>query len=245
MVRTHDVFYLNEDRKETPKEYFKFLARNISIDYGELQNLEIVDVGCATGEFIYYMKKEFPNNQFTGIDILPELLEKAKEINEDQTFIDLNINAPNFNFKKKFDFVFMNGVHSIFDDVEPWLSNLLSLRKENGYVYLFGIFNPEDLDVLIKSKKSIQIDIWETGWNLFSLATMKHEIEKHGLSYEIIPWDLMIDLNKSDDPLRTWTLKLNAEGKRLVVNGLQLIHNFYLIKIGKRGDLNEKKYRSI
>ena len=38
----------------------------------------ILDIGCATGDFLYYLKGLYPDGEFTGIDVMPELLEQAR-----------------------------------------------------------------------------------------------------------------------------------------------------------------------
>ena len=74
--RTHDKLYLNEVRKDTPKEYFKFIVKNLSFN---LNNKNVIDIGCATGEFLHYLNKLFPNAKLYAADIDKELLVKAQE----------------------------------------------------------------------------------------------------------------------------------------------------------------------
>lgn len=233
MKRTHDFLYLKEIRKDNPKEYFKFLADNFKRDSKRKKHLDILDIGCATGEFIYFMRKEFPENNYIGMDILPELLDVAQQNNPEQEFIKYNINSSDSLLNSKFDFIFMSGVHSIFDETEVWIENLSTLLKNDGEIYLFGIFNPENLDVIIKSRTSNSDEEWETGWNLFSIETIRKQFDKKNFVCEVLPWNINIDIHKSsEDPLRSWTM-LCKDNNRIIVNGLQLIHHFYLIKIKK------------
>lgn len=75
--RTHDEFYVNEKRHREPKEMFKFIIEEFSSK--ELnQNLDICDAGCANDEFLYYLDTK-SNFNLHGIDILPQLIKKAKE----------------------------------------------------------------------------------------------------------------------------------------------------------------------
>ena len=79
VIRDHDKFYLNEDRKLNTKEYFKFIVNHSSefINYVP-HNLSILDIGCATGDFVFYLSKTFPQAKLVGIDVMQDLLERAK-----------------------------------------------------------------------------------------------------------------------------------------------------------------------
>ncbi|MDE6906520.1 MAG: hypothetical protein K2P76_16640 [Lachnospiraceae bacterium] len=100
---------------------------------------------------------------------------------------------------------------------------------------VFGIFNPEDIDVLIKSRKAgKKEDVWKSGWNYFSKKSMEDYCENRNLKYQWIPFHFCLDIEKHKDaPLRSWTIDL-PEGEKMIVNGLQLVHHFYLLKITKQ-----------
>ena len=56
--RTHDSLYLEENRYENTKEMFKFIFKNaFPKKIHKIQNEDILDIGCAAGEFIYFLKK--------------------------------------------------------------------------------------------------------------------------------------------------------------------------------------------
>jgi ubiquinone/menaquinone biosynthesis C-methylase UbiE len=74
-ARTNDLLYLHEDRYETPKEYFKFIDTFFAC---QAHTESVLDVGCATGEFLYFLRKKYASLRCHGIDIVPELLAKAK-----------------------------------------------------------------------------------------------------------------------------------------------------------------------
>ena len=61
-VRTHDEVYLRRDRYDEPLEIFKFAANIIEKRLpkafsGDCLSLDMLDVGAATGEFLYYLIK--------------------------------------------------------------------------------------------------------------------------------------------------------------------------------------------
>lgn len=225
--RTHDKFYLNENRKENPKEYFKFIIA-IASDVLGRSSVEIAEVGCATGDFAYYLRSVYPTIQLDAFDIDEELLARAREEVPGVVF-DL-VNIAQRPLSKRYDAVFMNGVHSIFDDLN-WLEHLLASVKPGGSLFVFGLFNPEDLDVMIKSRPSCTNGAWETGWNVFSRKTVANAAAAAGAGVKFHDFTIGIDLPKvSKDPLRSWTERL-VTGERLIRNGLQLINTLSLMEV--------------
>lgn len=228
--RTHDKFYLTENRKNDPKEYFKFIAE-IAKPLLAVGTPKVIDIGCATGDFVYYLRNEFPNIQLTGMDIDEELLDRAKQEVEGVTFIQGDITKDVI--EEKYDAIFLNGVHSIFDNF-MWLENLVSLMSgSHARVFVFGLFNPENLDVLIKSRPAATEGKWETGWNLYSKKTVSSFLQEKGYHSHFYDFELKLDLDKKpDDPLRTWTERLE-DGRRIIINGLQLVNTLSLLDVSK------------
>ena len=231
VVRDHDKLYLAEDRKDTPKESFKFLA---ACAKGFLQSRpqpRIIDVGCATGDLLYFLANRYPQAQLTGMDVMPELIERARTAVPTASFVEGDIYTGNGVPTETFDAVLMSGVHSIFDRHEPWLDQLLKLAGERGRVFVFGIFNPENLDVLIKVRASGSQGPWQSGWNLVSKDTVGGYLRAKGRTFRFHDWEIPLDLPPHpDDPLRSWTVRLE-NGRRQIVNGLQLIPTFSVLEI--------------
>ena len=230
-IRDHDRLYLNENRKYTPKEYFKFIGDHVSDSVGSLEKPMMVDVGCAAGDFAYYLGNRFPQACVTGIDIMPCLLEKARTENPEMNFLLADICDKSSLPSMKFDFAFMCGVHMIFDEPTDWLENFVNLLRPSGRGFVFGMFNPEDIDCLIRVRPSGSTGPWQRGWNLVSITTMKHHLDQLSCRYEFSKWTIGIDLPRhSDDALRSWTFK-DEHLNRLIVNGSQLLHPLHLLEI--------------
>ena len=106
IIRTHDDFYLKDKRKEKTKEYFKFLYKILNKNTKiNSKNTNIIDIGCATGELIYYLKKKFKNANFYGLDVHPKLLDYAKK-DPDLSDVDFSvgniINTPKRSIKQNY-----------------------------------------------------------------------------------------------------------------------------------------------
>ena len=230
LIRNHDKFYLNEDRKNNPKEQFKFLFKK-SLEEKNLQSLKICDIGCATGDFLHYLSKSTNNVDLFGIDIRKDLLLKAEKEVKNCNFILGDISNLETLPKMKFDIAYMTGVLSIFDNYKKVLENFLGLIKSGGHGYIFGLFNPYDIDALIKVRKSTNGDEWESGWNLFSKLSISKFLKEKNIEHKFFDWNIDIDIPKhEDDPLRSWTFK-DEEKSRVTINGIQLIHTFSLLEI--------------
>lgn len=102
-----------------------------------------------------------------------------------------------------------------------------------------SIFNPEDLDVLIKSRKLCEnANVWETGWNTFWIRSVAEYCRELGYQQGFLTFSLSLNIPKhKDDPLRSWTIDLK-DGKKMIVNGLQPVHNFYLVKLRKKENVD-------
>ena len=80
-IRIHDKFYLNSNRYNKPKEYFKLLHKILKKKVKKSKKYELLDVGCANGELLFYLDKQFSNVNFTGVDIRKDLIDLAKKKN--------------------------------------------------------------------------------------------------------------------------------------------------------------------
>ena len=136
--------------------------------------------------------------------------------------------------EKSFDVITLLGVLSIFDDVEPALTNLIRWTKPNGKLFIHGMFNPENIDVFLKYRSSDDYgdQIFESGWNIISQNTIKNILNKNGItSFVFHKFDISIDIPKNvGDSVRSWTEQMD-NGKRIITNGLCLIQPHYLLEI--------------
>lgn len=236
IVRDHDKLYLSEHRYDDPKEMFKFMVHCVEQDgRALLAGAVVCDVGCAAGELAYYLRKTWPQTRVIGYDLLPELVERARNVVEGAEFNTGSALDPGLMPESFADVIFMSGVLSIFDDYKVALTNLVSWLKPGGRAIVFGVFNPEPVDVIIRSRASEAGDDtpWETGWNVFSTQSIRGFLGKSPARPEVAfyPFRLPFDLpQNADDPLRSWTIPL-ADGNRMIVNGLCLVHHFMALEI--------------
>ena len=245
IVRTHDSLYLNENRYDDPKKIFiqigelireYFLSNHDDDGSGKA----IVDVGCAAGEFAYYLNGIFPKANISGYDLLPELIDKAKKKVSNASFYSGSILDQSIIETSGYDVVTCTGVLPIFDQFEPVISNLLKWSKPGGGVYIHSLFNEHPVDVLIKYclSEDYGANIYESGWNIFSKNSIStwldKKIEQGEVSrYKWHDFVMPIDLAKQQDVIRSWTEK-DSNKKRILTNGLCLNQPHGILEIYRK-----------
>jgi trans-aconitate methyltransferase len=78
--RLHDSLYLKENRYDKSKESFKFLINLLKKKIKKNKRYSLIDVGCANGELIFQLEKNFKNLDITGLDVRKDLIDKAKKM---------------------------------------------------------------------------------------------------------------------------------------------------------------------
>lgn len=228
-ARLHDEIYLKESRYDNPKDSFKFLIKILKKNIDPKKIYDVLDIGCANGELLFQLNKNFKNLKLSGYEIRKDLLAKAKKQNSDQiTFKCVDINKK-FNSNKKFDIILCSGVLSIFDSLDAFKKNINKLSKKNSSIFLFGNFNDYDYDVMIKYvDKNKNKNILQTGWNIWSLKTIrslfknrKIKLYRFYIKKKISP--------RTNDLIRSWTFKY--KGKNHFMNGLMFIQNQMWIQL--------------
>jgi SAM-dependent methyltransferase len=232
MDQSRDV-YLKESRYDRPKEIFKRLAA-LAGESGLLKTgARVADIGCAAGEFLYFLSKTHPGAHYAGWDALPELVDKARRMVPEVEFSTGSVLDGALAPQASFDVLFLNGVMSLCDDFRPVLDNVLRWTRPGGRLYIFEIFNPHPLDVFLRFRRAGD----ESGdgmghWNILSRQTVGAFLDEIAGrdSYRFIPFEMSFDLAADpDDAVRTWTWLV--DGRRLFTNGLSMLLNLEVLEI--------------
>ncbi len=232
-----EEIYLKENRYDNPKEISKQLLKCVPSQILELENPRFCDVGCAAGEFLYFLKKE--NNgkgEYVGVDVVPSLLEKAAGMVEGGSFHEMNVDDPKQSLPGKFNLITMTGVMSIFEEPNPSLNTCLKAMADRSCLVIGGLFNENPIDVVLRYKRANKDDApWETGWNTFSKATMEKHVREYdsSLAMQWVDFKLPFAIDKdSVDPMRSWTV--SHEGNpNFMVNGANILVDFKFLIIKK------------
>lgn len=101
---------LDWESKEAQELRFKTL-----IEYFNMESSILLDVGCGLGSLAEYIDNQNINLYYIGIDIMPEMIERAKA----KTFKNIN---PQFmtldffgrtNIEKEFDYIYSSGIFNL------------------------------------------------------------------------------------------------------------------------------------
>ena len=237
IVRTHDVFYLKENRYKKPKQLHMDIIESIKKTMGEKASAVICDFGCAAGEFAYALREIFPEATIEGYDLLGELIAKAIHEVPNVEFHVGSITDRLLCKPNRSDYTLCTGVLSIFDSFEPIIENLLYWTKPGGRVFLHGLFNNYPVDVNIKYNLSADYASGsaEAGWNIFSKKSVSTWLQSHVdvATYNFSDFHIEVDLDPQDDPVRSWTIK-DENKNRLITNGLCLIQPHSILQITKK-----------
>ena len=219
-----DKKYLTQ--KFIKKEYFNKIAKIILKD--KKKNISILDVGCASGDFLYYFNSKKKFNCY-GVDFSKILIKEARKKVTNATFEVGNIS--NLKIQKKFDYCTCLGVLNIFDDYKKILNKLLKLVKTNGKLIIFTNINNNNFNVILRYQVG-RDNKWYSGLNTFSKKQFKDFIEKKKKikKVEFIKHKIGIKIPKNKKNLNnSWTLKVGRE--KLVTNGTDLIQRQNIIII--------------
>ena len=227
--RSPDDIYLYENRYEKPKEAFQTFIDLLKKEKLS-SNTSLLDVGCAAGELIFNIKKNFPQINISGIDELQSLLNKAKKnTSEDIIYKKKNIYKKNINLGK-FDIIVASGIMGIFDKPEIIFNNFLKNLKSDGKIYIFSSFNPYPYNVYIKYEDyKNSKNVLHAGYNFFSLDYIKNFFAKKNKKVKIFPFKIKKKLKKRKNLIRAWTIDVG--NSKIMTNGLSVIRNQFWLKI--------------
>lgn len=230
-LRTHDEFYAHEP-VGPPKQVFVEIARSIADEFPN-ERIKVADIGCAVGAFPAYLNDVLPLATVTGVEYRPDLVKEACHRYPAINIIQGDVMDPECLTADGYEVCTLLGVHSIFDDVQPILENLMKWTKPGGSFFVFGMFNPHDVDVFVRYRVSSNPtnSAVETGWNVPSQSRVASILTDLGLSAFSFSEFCLSEplLPRTGDPLRSWTIE--SGGRRYVTNGTCLLQPQFLLKV--------------
>ena len=97
---------------------------------------ELLDVGCGTGPMIELLLKEFPDGQYTGIDLTPRMIEvaRAKNLPHAEFLVGDSENLPFA--ENTFDVVVCTNSFHHYPDPQAFLNGAARVLKKGGRLIL-------------------------------------------------------------------------------------------------------------
>jgi len=228
--------YISQDHHSDVKESFRQLAKIISSTKGRSGNLKVLDVGCATGALIGFLKSVYPHWDYTGVDISKELLAIANNKVSNCNWVSGSALELPKTFDNKFDLIVCFGVLGIFDekDAVDMFDCILKAAKPGARIVVFSQFNEMDVDTQITHRKYTgegESRGWEKGWNNYSFKTIRAWLKGRVSSEKFINFQIPIMLERQEDLVRSWTIEFGS--RKQLTNGLKLLIDLKFLDIVK------------
>ena len=175
-IRTHVQSVLNMN---------DFIGRLLKLDSEIKQCKKILDAGCGIGGTVVYFAKKFPDIKFTGINIVPDHIEMAKNLAKEKKVLS------NTDFFVK-DFADTDLSSNHFDAIYLMESSCYALQKQMLIGEMYRILKPGGILVITDVfRTSVQLNTFLTniydsfckGWGLSDIIDIEEFIfylEKEG-----------------------------------------------------------------
>ena len=227
--------YLQENRFDEPKELFKYL-RDLVVAEEPSPNSRLLDVGCATGEFLYFLERQLPDVDLYGLDILPSLIDRARSIVPRVHFSVGDMADSSAYPAGHFQFCIVNGIVGWMDDPWPAFSSVMTWLAPGGHAFIADMFNEDPIDVVMRYRHAGRPGApWESGWNIIAQATMDSSLEADGRAarWRYLPFRMPFPLARKADPMRTWTMATEQDPHHLI-NGARQLAQVTVLHVQKR-----------
>jgi len=214
------------------KHHERALIDLISARVGDQENNKtFLDVGCADGLFLSHVQDRYPQWRLEGLEANEELIERGTKSEIASQIVLHHGDAYDFVPDNAYDVIAASGILAVFDDPLSVLERWISWLKPGGRMFVYSIFNVQDIDTRVYFRNNFLPNGWETGLTGFSVQSTQRHLEQLGVEFEFIPFDLPVDLPKSENPIRSYTVR-TEDGRRLVIAG-NILCEFHHLVISK------------
>ena len=210
------------------RHHQKILLNFIKKDFKQNEKKRILDIGCANGIFLRNLNVSFKNFSSLGVDTSSDMISLAKK-NKISNIEFVKKDFMNLKYKFYFDIITASGVLAFYDDYTKPINKMLSFLKKNSYLYIFGTFNTENIDTLVKFRNNYTKSNWEKGLNSFSIKTISNFLRNKNLLFEFKRFNLPFKLKKKKNPIISYTLN-KTKKSQVILNGANVrMELFYLV----------------
>ncbi len=197
-------------------EFEKFLSSKVDID-----NLDILDVGCGPGGGTHYIAKKHASTRFTGIDINTKLFDLYKGVAKNIRFEYGDIYNINQNYMNQYQGIICLQTLSWLPDYRKPLEQMCKLNAEwiafsallyDGMInYTISLENYE--------RPTHNSDFSQVYYNIYSVPKLAEEFKKYGYEHVYYqPFEIDIDISKPEHRNLGYYTVQTIEGKRLAFN---------------------------
>ncbi len=218
-----DAYLEQQDLKNHQKRTLEILnAQTVS-------DGSVLELGSASGKMLPFLAKIFPDRQITGLEISRQLhnlaVEDTKSYNNVHHICE---DLKKFTPSESYAAIVAEGVHSIFDDPEQEILKWMSWLKPGGVAVIFGMFSKANFDFRFYYKNLENDQGWEAGLNGVSIKTLSTLLDQEACSYTFEPFKLDFELEKTENPIRSYTEDIGGI-RSLIVGDALITHMYHLI----------------
>ena len=228
--------YLKPRRKESFDRIIEIIKNN--------PPQTLLDIGCASGDFLFQLHQTLQNIQTVGIDKSSALIKLAKKQlgkRSNPQFHRLDILSPKDRpllsrlLRTQAEVITILGTLHTFHDFTPILQPLIS-NPSTKKIIIHSPFNPDPVNVRVFHQDiSSKNKDWQSGYNIFSQRTISEFFTRHKIfKFKFIPFVMKKTLTKRQNyPMFNYHL-IDKRGKKWLTNGAGLIFQEYLLVINLR-----------
>tara|TARA_A100001035_G_C27772332_1_gene497036 strand:- start:580 stop:1284 length:705 start_codon:yes stop_codon:yes gene_type:complete len=234
MEKNYKRTEIYENKRKDTKYMFIWLCDKV--EKNNYRREKILDVGCASGDFLDYFSTRFPGKNCIGLEFDKKLVEIGNQRSQEKyEIIEGDANKMTQIKTMSQDLVFMTGTHSIFEDFKFSFSEVIRSLKPGGRALITGFFNDYELDAKIYWRyPENEQGNWHPGYNLFSKKSVSNFLNtyKNIDNYNFEKFNLPFKLARQEDPVRSWSEE-DKDGNLFLRNGIMEL-NFQLLTIRKK-----------
>jgi len=127
------IIYMGLTRAQDSHDRFLFGCEVIK-NKSKSENIQVIDVGCGSGNFYIYLRAAFPNCNYLGVDF--DIKKISSQKYKDDKFKIVERDLRKELSTGKFDFVWSSEVIEHIIDDQFFFKNLVNSVKDDGYIIL-------------------------------------------------------------------------------------------------------------
>lgn len=166
---------------ETQEKRFEILTQISNINYAS-----VLDYGCGTGHLATYLNKENIQVQYTGVDIVEEMIECATLKHPNHRFY---LEEQLGEFEEKFDYIFISGVfnNKINKNTDYYQSIIKKLvpfaRKGIAFNMLSSYVDYYDQDLFYEKPETV-IEFIKNEISPFMIIRNDYQLKENTIPFE-------------------------------------------------------------
>lgn len=203
------------------KEYYDVVFEQLK----RLDVKSILDIGCATGDFLYFLGEIVEKK--VGIDISEELISHAKLRVPDSEFRAIDV-FEFFRERERFDAVFMAGTLNTFMEYRHLLKSLIDATSPK-LIIIQSPFNISPIDTRVMHVDAYSHNVeFQCAYYLYSIDKLISYLEELGATVVSQKYQMQGVLKRDQtNPMRNY--HVNIDGEKCLTNGASIILREFII----------------